>query len=76
MIEARRRYEQLDDTEQAIIREALSLDSVTRDDIVDALASEYGEDDVRDAFTTLADNNRLVREGNTSNYMMVERDLF
>jgi hypothetical protein len=72
----RRRYEDLNDTEQAIVKSALSRDSFTRDDIVEQLESDYDEDDVLDAFTTLSDSQRLVREGNTANYMMVTRDLF
>lgn len=72
----RRTYHDLNQTEQAIIESALNHESVTRDDIVERLASDHDEDEVRDAFATLADNQRLVREGNTANYMMVERDLF
>jgi hypothetical protein len=72
----RRRYEDLNDTERAIVKSALAHESFTRDDILEQLDSDYDEDEVRDAFTTLCDSQRLVREGNTANYMMVARDLF
>lgn len=72
----RRRYEKLTKPEQAIVRVALPRDTVTRDDVVDALAEDFDADQVREAFSTLCDSNRLVREGNSAEYMMVERDLF
>jgi len=66
----------LSETEQAVIKVALPREKITRDEVVDQLDGDYEEEEVREAFSTLCDENRLFRVGNRADYVMIQRDLF
>ena len=72
----RRPYAELEAAEKAVVRLALSRESVTRDEVVDELAEDHTKASLRDAFTALGDEQRFLRVGNRAEHVMVERDLF
>lgn len=72
----RRTYSDLDEAEKAIIQVAVQREYVTRDIVLDSLSDEFTKTDLRDAFTSLCDEQRLFRVGNKAEHVLIERDLF
>ena len=75
-ITEKRFYGDLDEVEKQIIKYVLPRDTITRDEVFEELTDEYKEDDVREALSTLCDENRLVRQGRCAEYSMTSRYLF
>lgn len=74
--DARRFYWELDELEQEIVEYALPRRYFEREEIVDRLESQYSDNRIDRAFTSLKEEDRLYRRGNESEYVMIERDLF
>ncbi len=72
----KRFYDELSSVEKEIIKYALPRDTVTRDEIIDELHDDHTKTSVKDAFSELCDENRLVRISNGSQYTMTTRYLF
>ena len=74
--EQRRLYSELSDPEKAIVKYALPRRVIDRNEVVDQLTDDFSEKAVQDAFTRLKSENRLFRQDNKSEYVMIRRDLF
>ncbi len=72
----RRGYADMTDAEKAIIQVAVQREYVSRDVVLDALDDDFTKTDLRDAFTSLCDEQRLFRVGNKADHVLIERDLF
>lgn len=66
----------MSEPEKAIIQVAIQHEYITRDIVLDNLADDFTKTDLRDAFTTLCDEQRLFRVGNKAEHVLIERDLF
>ncbi len=74
--EDRRTYADLTEPEKAIIQVAIQTEYVTREVVLDRLADDFTKTDLRDAFASLCDEQRLFRVGNKAEHVLIERDLF
>ena len=75
-VDDRRPYAELNDPEQAIVEFALPHRVIDRKDVVGELTEDFSEKSLQEAFTRLKSENRLFRQGNKSEYVMIRRDLF
>lgn len=66
----------MSEPEKAIIQVAVQREYVSRDVVLDALDDDFTKTDLRDAFTSLCDEQRLFRVGNKADHVLIERDLF
>lgn len=72
----RRSYADLDEVEQAIVQVAIQYDYVTRDLVFEHLTDDFTKAALRDAFSSLCDEQRLFRVGNKAEHVLIARDLF
>jgi hypothetical protein len=74
--EERRGYAEMSESEKAIIQVAVQREYVTRDVVLGELSDDFTKSDLRDAFTSLCEEQRLFRVGNKAEHILIERDLF
>lgn len=66
----------MSEPEKAIIQVAVQREYVTRDVVLGELTDDFTKSDLRDAFTSLCEEQRLFRVGNKAEHILIERDLF
>lgn len=66
----------MSEPEKAIIQVAIQQEAITREEVLDDLSDEFTKTALRDAFSTLCDEQRLFRVGNKAEHVLIERDLF